>query len=505
MPAPKYRALSNTTVKTAGLIGDKTARTVTDGEGLELLIERKKAKADGEATRIVKTWRYYYFRPGKFNAKGKPLKNTMIVGTYPATDLDAARARVVELNGKVEAGIDPCVEIAEQRATAARHELRKVENEIRAEQNLPALAGEGTFQQMVEQTHAFYTVPGTSIEWSPGYASDWLAAMKNHLFAPLGERQVALLEGDELLDVLQTLPTANLRWDLRRAVQQSISYWIAKGTLKSRRNVAQEIAPLVHAPVSTKHARLKDPRVLAKLYAAIVADTPAVETVGKAGQKRAIALAKTFKCAGWEFDAFLNASALRLQMHLWQRGGMVNAMEWAEVDFDHPTGARWTVPAAKMKLTLARKRGNDSESYDHVIPLTSAVVAILRDLHTVTGHRKFVFSRLRNRDVGMGPSTMLKYLKKHLAALGLEGATDVHGFRGMGQTMALNHCPAATREATECHLAHIPPGLGKTYNDAAYIDKRRAMLVEWDAFIAGEVRKLQTVAANSGEEIAAAA
>ncbi len=50
-----------------------------------------------------------------------------------------------------------------------------------------------------------------------------------------------------------------------------------------------------------------------------------------------------------------------------------------------------------------------------------------------------------------------------------------------------------------------PPGLGKTYNDAAYIDKRRAMLVEWDAFIAGEVRKLQTVAANSGEEIAAAA
>jgi integrase len=503
MPAPKYRALSETTVKTAGLVGDKTARTITDGEGLELLIESKKAKADGEARRIVKTWRFFYYRPGKFNAKGKPLKNTMIVGTYPATSLDAARARAVSLNGKVQAGIDPVVEIAQTKAKAARDEERKVENEIRAEQNLPALPGDGTVRAMCEETHAFYTVPNTSIEWSPGYASNWIAAMRNHLYAPLGERQVADLEGDELLAVLETLPTANMRWDMRRAVQQSIAYWIAKGTLKTRRNVAQEIAPLVHAPVSTKHPRIKDPRVLGRLYAAILADTPAVETVGKAGEKRAIALAKTFKCAGWEFDAFLNASALRIQMLVWQRGGMVNAMEWAEVEFDHPVGPRWTVPAAKMKLTLARKRGKDSECFDHVIPLTPTLVAILRDLQKVTGHRKFVFSRLRNRDVAMGPSTMLKYLKKHLTSLGQEGASDIHGFRGMAQTMALNHCPAATRESTECHLAHIPPGLGKTYNDASYVAQRLQMLLQWDEFITGEARKV-TAAANASEIAAAA-
>jgi len=60
------------------------------------------------------------------------------------------------------------------------------------------------------------------------------------------------------------------------------------------------------------------------------------------------------------------------------RPGMVNEMEWSEVDWD---AERWTVPAAKMKT-----------DWDHVVPLSRQARAILRSLQKLTGHRRYAFS-----------------------------------------------------------------------------------------------------------------
>lgn len=66
----------------------------------------------------------------------------------------------------------------------------------------------------------------------------------------------------------------------------------------------------------------------------------------------------------------------------------VTEAEWAEFDLDN---ALWTIPAARMK---ARR--------EHVIPLPSQAVNMLRTLQGLTGHRQHLFP---GRDNLPGPMT----------------------------------------------------------------------------------------------------
>jgi integrase len=70
--------------------------------------------------------------------------------------------------------------------------------------------------------------------------------------------------------------------------------------------------------------------------------------------------------------------ALRFDALTIPRPGMVNEMEWSEVDWD---AERWIIPAAKMKT-----------GWDHVVPLSRQALAILS--------RWFGDAGTRRRNVG---------------------------------------------------------------------------------------------------------
>jgi integrase len=86
------------------------------------------------------------------------------------------------------------------------------------------------------------------------------------------------------------------------------------------------------------------------------------------------------------------------------RPGMVNEMEWSEVDWD---AARWTIPAAKMKT-----------GWDHVVPLSRQALVILRSVQNLTGHRRYTFSC--SKDAPLSNNT----LNKRLRLLGIDTKTD---------------------------------------------------------------------------------
>ena len=67
----------------------------------------------------------------------------------------------------------------------------------------------------------------------------------------------------------------------------------------------------------------------------------------------------------------ITLAALRLAPLLFVRPGELRRAEWSEFDLD---GAEWRIPAAKMKMRLP-----------HRVPLSRQAVAILRDLHRITG------------------------------------------------------------------------------------------------------------------------
>ncbi|WP_407158324.1 tyrosine-type recombinase/integrase [Bradyrhizobium sp. STM 3557] len=70
--------------------------------------------------------------------------------------------------------------------------------------------------------------------------------------------------------------------------------------------------------------------------------------------------------------------ALRFDALTIPRPGMVNEMEWSEVDWDAEC---WTIPAAKMKT-----------GWDHVVPLSRQALAILHSVQKLTGDRRYTFS-----------------------------------------------------------------------------------------------------------------
>jgi len=77
------------------------------------------------------------------------------------------------------------------------------------------------------------------------------------------------------------------------------------------------------------------------------------------------------------------------------RPGMVNEMEWSEVDWD---AERWTIPAAKMKA-----------GWDHVVPLSRQALAILSSVQKLTGHRRYAFSC--SKDAPLSNNTLNKRLR----------------------------------------------------------------------------------------------
>src|SRR5690606_20120428 len=76
--------------------------------------------------------------------------------------------------------------------------------------------------------------------------------------------------------------------------------------------------------------------------------------------------------------------ALQLLPLVFVRPGELRHAEWSEIDLG---AAVWSIPAAKMKMRR-----------DHRLPLSTQAVAILREMHRLTGRGKFVFPSIRSKD-----------------------------------------------------------------------------------------------------------
>lgn len=161
--------------------------------------------------------------------------------------------------------------------------------------------------------------------------------------------------------------------------------------------------------------------------------------------------------------------ALRLTPLLFVRPGELRRAEWAEFDLEgaHP---QWSIPAAKMKMDAP-----------HIVPLSTQAVAILRELHPLTGRGHYVFPGLHSRARPMSENTVNLALRR----LGYSGSDMVaHGFRSMASTL-LNEqgWPA---DVIERQLAHAERNeVRAAYNRAKHLPERRKMMQAWADYLHG--------------------
>jgi integrase len=115
-------------------------------------------------------------------------------------------------------------------------------------------------------------------------------------------------------------------------------------------------------------------------------------------------------------------SALRMAPYVFVRPGELRHAEWSEIDTEIDLEkAEWRIPADKMKMKQI-----------HIVPLSTQVIEILRDIKPYTGLGRFVFPGMRTNTSPISDVTLLAGLRR----LGFsKEEMTVHGFRSIASTM----------------------------------------------------------------------
>ena len=392
-------------------------RRISDGGGLYL-----EARPTGAGW-----WRLRYWLDSR--------EGMLSLGTYPETGLRDARVRRDEARKLIAAGGDP----------SETRKAEKVERKTRRDAQVLAEAGKpaiGTFEHVGREwlSHVH------EVNVSAGHAERTRIRLEQDAFPWLGRRPIGEIEAPELLACLRRVEARGAIETAHRikdACGQVFRYGIATGHCK--RNPATDLRDALR-PVETRHlAAIVDP----VKAGALLRDMVAYE--GHPVTRAALAL-----------------SALLLL-----RPGELRHMEWAWIDTDIVT---LTVPGEVMK----RSKADKANGPPHVVPLAQQALAILADLHPLTGHGRYVFPSLLTGERCMSENTVRGALRR--MGYGNDDMT-AHGFRATARTMIAERLGIAP-EVIEAQLAHtVADTLGRAYNRTQYLDQRREMMTKWADYL----------------------
>lgn len=276
---------------------------------------------------------------------------------------------------------------------------------------------------------------------APGHRDKVVRRLERDVFPYLGRRPVADITAPDILTVLRRIENRGVLETAHRAQQnigQVIRYAIATGRA-------------VNDPTQSLRGAL--PAYVPRHMAAPADDPQAVGAILRS------------------LDAFkggpIVAPALRLLPYLFCRPGELRAMRWEQIDLDQ---AQWRYMVSKTKT-------------DHLVPLSRQAVAILQDLHPLTGHLPggWVFPGARSPMRPMSDAAINAAYRR----LGIDTQNELtgHGWRAVARTILherLNYDPAVI----EHQLAHaVPDALGTSYNRTKFLDKRTAMMQAWADYL----------------------
>lgn len=356
----------------------------------------------------------------KLYVSGKETR--MALGSYPAVTLTAARKARDAAKLKKADGFDPV-------------QARKLDR-------LKQAMSEGeTFEHVAREWYG-----KKSALWSTHHKTRELRNLEKDLFPWIGKRRIAAIEPVELLQTLRrveargSLDVAHRVLTTARGV---FAYAVATG--KAGRNVAMDLKGALTPHKGRHFAALTDPVKVGELIRAI---------------------------RGYKGGLVVRA-ALQLAPMLFQRPTELRAAEWSEFDLD---AALWTIQAKRMKRTYDGKANGDP----HLVPLPAQAVAILRELHHITGEGVLLFPGEKGRSIPISDNT----LRAALLTLGYgPDVQTVHGFRATARTL-LDEVLEFDPLVIEAQLAHaVKDANGRAYNRTTYLKQRADMMQRWADYL----------------------
>jgi integrase len=340
----------------------------------------------------------------------------LALGSYPDVPLARARERRDEARRLLAEGIDP-------------GEHRKATKSMQSD-----LAA-NTFEVIGREWYA-KTAP-TLAESTKGKLLKYLEV---DVFPIIGSRPIAELAAPDLLAVIRRIEgrgAVDVARRMHNVCGRIFRYAVGHGLATRDPSRDIELKDILPPANVQHHASVTDPKAAAELLRAVDGFT----------------------------GSFTTRCALRLAPLVFVRPGELRHAEWTEFDFSK---SEWRIPAGKMKM-----------KEQHIVPLATQAVAILREIQAVTGKGRYVFPCERTSERPMSENTVNAALRR--MGYAKEEMTG-HGFRSMASTLL--HELGLPHAVIERQLAHGERNrVSAAYNYAEYLPERKKMMQQWAGYL----------------------
>jgi integrase len=268
--------------------------------------------------------------------------------------------------------------------------------------------------------------------WSESYRRHFISLMERDVFPEIGPLPIGALGPAHILGVLEKIE--------------------ARGVLVMAREARGYIGQVCRFAVAS-HKATADPTALLRGALSKVETNhhPILKEHDIGPFLRAIAKAQANR---------QTEIAARLLMFTMLRTVELRCGRWPEIDF---RAREWRLDAKRMKMRRP-----------HIVPLSRQAIALLRELHALTGSSEHLFPNARQPKGPMNASTLNRVFER----AGYKGVFTPHGFRGTAATLL--------REAgfhdrlVELQLAHADKNKSRAaYDHAELLGPRREMLQAW--------------------------
>ena len=259
-----------------------------------------------------------------------------------------------------------------------------------------------------------------------------------YIFPWIGKKPISDITAPQFLEVIKRIEKQNKLETAHRTLQtagQVFRYAVQKGAVS--RDVTADLKGALPATTVKHMAAFTEPRDVAELLRALDGFNGTL----------------TVQCA------------IKLAPLVFVRPSELRMAKWSDIDLDN---GNWQYLVSKTKT-------------NHIVPLSNQAVAILREIHPLSGQGEYVFQGGHSPLKPMSESAINAALKR----MGYDTKTQItgHGFRAMARTI-LHERLEIDPHIIEHQLAHkVPDALGSAYNRTKFIDQRKAMMQAWADYL----------------------
>lgn len=352
----------------------------------------------------------------RMNYRFADKRKTLALGVYPAVSLAKARQRRDKARELLADGIDP---------STAKKEDKQAKADAAAN-TFETVARDWLIKTKAKRAEITHLKVATWLE------KDAFPFIGNMPISTIGPRDVL----DKVVRKVEARGAIDTAHRLKQLCGQVFRYAVVTGL--AERDVTTDLREALVTKTTKHHAAITEPKQVGELMRSIFAYTGHPCTV----------------------------AALKLTPLVFVRPGELRTMEWAELDLD---AAEWRIPGSKMKMKV-----------EHVVPLCTQAVELLRSVQPITGHGRYVFPSLRTGERPMSENT----INGAVRAMGYSKEVHTaHGFRATARTV-MDEVLGERVDLIEHQLAHaVKDANGRAYNRTAHLPARREMMQRWADYL----------------------